>query len=477
MRPALILALLLGASRLAAQTAPLTPGDSALIYRILTAEDHRNASDSALAQGMANADPRVRALAARALARITDSTYAARRAGPVYAPRVTWPLPEWRPRLDSLVAAKDDCAHLERALGDSAWQVRFRAADVLSASCAASTGIRDTLLAWVARLPADWSHHAAGVPSWQPAAHAVRALARTRPAESIPPIRRLAGHPSWGVRLYTARAAGIAADTATLRRLALDRDDNVKEAAITALSALTGHTDDAIYRKALNSSGAQAVRAAALALKGGTDLEDARALDRALRRWLRRPNDSERDARLALLDAAGRPATEDRKWNAPPPLPADVVPLALGADVRLVVTMSPAAGGGNFTVHLRGDVAPITAARIIELVRHHYYDGLVWQRVIPDFVIQGGGPGANEYVGYTHFFRDELGTVSHLRGGVGMSTRGHDTGDGQWFFDVGDEARLDPLYTLFGEVVEGMDVVDAIQEGDRIASIRMEEND
>ncbi|HET7040736.1 MAG TPA: hypothetical protein VFI13_01910, partial [Gemmatimonadales bacterium] len=222
MRPPFLLALLCAAP-LAAQTAPPSPGDTALIYRILTAEDHRDAGDSALAQGIANADARIHALAARALARIADSTYAARRAGPVYAPRVTWPLPEWRPRLDSLVAAKDDCAHLERALGDSAWQVRFRAADVVGPSCVASDGIRDTLLAWISRLPADWSHHAAGVPSWQPAAHAVRALARTRPAESVATIRRLAASPAWGVRLYTARAAGIAADTATLRRLAVDR--------------------------------------------------------------------------------------------------------------------------------------------------------------------------------------------------------------------------------------------------------------
>jgi cyclophilin family peptidyl-prolyl cis-trans isomerase len=303
----------------------------------------------------------------------------------------------------------------------------------------------------------------------------VRALARLAPVEAGPQVRALAHHAQWGVRLYAARAAGIAADTATLRLLLADRDDNVKEAAITALASLTGHADDALYRAALNASGAQAVRAAALALKGSTDPESARALDRALRRWLRRPNDSERDARLALLDAAGRPATADRPFSTPQPLPADVVPLALGADVRLVITMDSTAGGGSFVVTLRGDVAPITAARILDLVRRHYYDGLVWQRVIPDFVIQGGGPGANEYVGYSRFFRDELGTVSHLRGGVGMSTRGHDTGDGQWFFDVADEARLDPQYTLFAEVVEGMSAVDGIMESDVISSIRVQE--
>ena len=468
------LAFLLAAFPLAAQSAPLTTADSSLIYRILSAEDRRDRGDSALVLGHQHADPRIRAIADRALERITDSTYAARARGPAYVPRVTWPLPAWRPRLDSLQPAKDDCARLERALGDGAWEVRFRAADLLSASCAGSSAIRDTLLAWIARRPAS-ERHAMGVPSWQPAAHAIRALARIRPGEALPFIRTLASSPIWGIRLYTARAAGAAADTATLRRLATDRDDNVKEGAITALAPLTGHADDPLYRRALDASGAQAVRAAALALKGSTDPETVRALDRALRRWLRRPNDSERDARLALLEAAGRPATQDRPFSAPLPLPADVVPLALGADVRLVVTMDTGAGGQRFVVKLRGDVAPITAARILDLVRRHYYDGLVWQRVVPDFVVQGGGPGANEYVGYTHFFRDELGTVSHLRGGVGMSTRGHDTGDGQWFFDVGDEARLDPQYTLFAEVVDGMAAVDAIMEGDRIGTIRPEQ--
>jgi cyclophilin family peptidyl-prolyl cis-trans isomerase len=92
--------------------------------------------------------------------------------------------------------------------------------------------------------------------------------------------------------------------------------------------------------------------------------------------------------------------------------------------------------------------------------------------VEPDFVIQGGGPGANEYVGAARFLRDELGTIPHPRGAVGMSTRGHDTGDAQWFIDLKDNPRLLRDYTVFGEVVEGMEVVDAILEGDRIATIR-----
>jgi len=64
-----------------------------------------------------------------------------------------------------------------------------------------------------------------------------------------------------------------------------------------------------------------------------------------------------------------------------------------------------------------------------------------------------------------------LGTVPHVRGTVGMSTRGHDTGDAQWFVNLRDNLRLGRDYTVFGEVIEGMDVVDGVLEGDVIASI------
>ena len=135
--------------------------------------------------------------------------------------------------------------------------------------------------------------------------------------------------------------------------------------------------------------------------------------------------------------------------------------------------MSPSSGGGWFVVKLRGDVAPIMAARILELARTGYYDGLTWHRVEHDFVIQGGSPGANEYVSSVRdYLRDELGTVPHVRGTVGMSTRGHDTGDAQWFVNLKDNLRLNRDYTIFGEVIDGIDVVDGILEGDVIASIR-----
>ena len=149
------------------------------------------------------------------------------------------------------------------------------------------------------------------------------------------------------------------------------------------------------------------------------------------------------------------------------------VALALGADVRVRVTMSDASGGGSFIVKLRGDVAPMMSARILALVNAGYYNNGNWHRVEADFVIQGGGPGTNEYVGHKDYLRDELGSIPHSRGTVGMSTRAHDTGDAQWFINLKDNVRLGRDYTVFAEVVDGIDVVDAVLEGDVIARIEL----
>jgi cyclophilin family peptidyl-prolyl cis-trans isomerase len=256
-----------------------------------------------------------------------------------------------------------------------------------------------------------------------------------------------------------------------LRQLVGDPDPNVREAAIEGVRKTMGHNGDSIFVAALADSFPQVVRAAAVALRQTPDSAAREAASAAFERWVDRASDSERDVRLALLAAAGLPISRDR----PPPrrseLPPRAIELALGADVRLQVTMSPSSGGGSFVVRLRGDAAPMTAARILELATSGYYDGLTWHRVEQDFVIQGGSPGWNEYSGYSRYFRDELSTVPNVRGTVGMSTRGHDTGDAQWFVNLCDNRRLDRSYTVFAEVVEGMEVVDGIMEGDVIASI------
>lgn len=471
MRPILIAALLALPAAAFAQNRALSVADSALIGRILLAEDRRDSSDAALADGARHANARVRTLAQRARGRIIDPRFVARDSLPTLPAPAVWPEPAWRLRLRGLTAQKNDCAALRMALADSAWPVRLRAADLVTAACSADNDLVATLREWIDALPTDASRRRAGGVSWHAAAHAGVALARVRPDEALARIGKLAPHRQWQVRMYAARAAAVLSDTLRLRALARDADDNVKEAAIESLARLTAHSDDDIYLAALGGQGAQAVRAAAIALKGSPRADVRAAVAATYGRWVARGNASARDARVALLEAAGRPASDDRS----PPVHAELLPqvvaLALGADIRLRVTMAPASGGGWFVVRLRGDVAPLMASRILALARAGYYDGLTWHRVEHDFVIQGGSPGANEYVGLPEFIRDELGTVPHARGTVGMSTRGHDTGDAQWFVNLRDNSRLGRDYTVFAEVIEGIGVVDGILEGDAIASI------
>ena len=103
-------------------------------------------------------------------------------------------------------------------------------------------------------------------------------------------------------------------------------------------------------------------------------------------------------------------------------------------------------------MHFDRAVAPLAYQRISQLIRDKYYDGLTFHRVVPNFVIQGGSPGANEYAGAARFMRDELSERPHARGTVGLSTRGHHTGDAQIFVNLADNRILDLEYTVIGAV-------------------------
>jgi cyclophilin family peptidyl-prolyl cis-trans isomerase len=153
----------------------------------------------------------------------------------------------------------------------------------------------------------------------------------------------------------------------------------------------------------------------------------------------------------------------------PAPLQRQALPFAeelerLGR-ARIVLEM---AGGGEIEIRLLVTEAPTHAARFARLVSSGYFNGLTFHRVVTNFVLQGGSPGANEYSGAAAYTRDELGLVSHWRGTVATSTRGRDTGDGQIFINLVDNLRLNHDYTVFGEVVSGIEIADQVAEGDMI---------
>ena len=128
-------------------------------------------------------------------------------------------------------------------------------------------------------------------------------------------------------------------------------------------------------------------------------------------------------------------------------------------------------GGGRIELELLPGDAPASVHRFATLARAGHYDGLTFHRWVPNFVIQGGSPAANEYAGDSRFMDDELGRIGHLRGSVGISTRGRHTGDAQIFIDLLDLPRLDHDYTVFARVIGGMDVADQILEGDVIGRV------
>ncbi len=470
----------LAAPVLAVAQAPapaLSRADSVLLYDVLSAEDRRDLGAEALARGEAHADPRIAQIARRARARLADSTFAARTTlgqPDVARPFPSWPEPEWAARYRALGGREGNCAPLLAALTDSAVQVRQRAI-ILSGQrrdCAANTTLRDALLRFIQAGRGEGLSRARGEASWQLASDALLALSRVDADASAVARGFLSRHPHPMLRRAAARSAVVVRDTSTLRLLMRDEDGNVQEAALRGLATLTGLAYESDFRRLLGREVPQAALAAAEALKGTTDPETKRAAADELARRVARNWASERDIRNALRAVVDEAPTEAWQPGRPDSLPWDVVALALGERRFVRVTMSRLHGGRDFTVELRGDVAPIQAARVLAHVRANAYDGTRWHRVEPNFVIQGGSPHDNEYAGSGRFVVDELSTVPHPRGTVGMSTRGHSTGDLQWFVNLRDNARLTADYTVFGVVVEGMEAVDDVMEGDLIYVMR-----
>jgi cyclophilin family peptidyl-prolyl cis-trans isomerase len=168
-----------------------------------------------------------------------------------------------------------------------------------------------------------------------------------------------------------------------------------------------------------------------------------------------------------LSEETGNKVVPQTVRFAPDPLPSAEFVLGLRG-ARATFRMKEA---GSFGIELYPEAAPLTAAQFARLAESGYYRGLTFHRIAPNFVIQGGSPGANEYVGTSGYIRDEVSNLSHERGTLGISTGGRDTGDSQIFVNLVDNFRLDHNYTVFARVVEGMERVDEIQEGDVIEEI------
>lgn len=126
---------------------------------------------------------------------------------------------------------------------------------------------------------------------------------------------------------------------------------------------------------------------------------------------------------------------------------------------------------GTFLVRFLPDAAPFTCLNIGELIRRRFYNRLTFHRVVPNFVIQGGDPRGDGWGGPGFAMRSEFSYEHYDRGMVGVASAGKDTEGSQFFVTHSKQPHLDGRYTIFGEVIQGMDVVDRIQIGDTIESV------
>jgi cyclophilin family peptidyl-prolyl cis-trans isomerase/HEAT repeat protein len=399
------------------------------------------------------------------------------------------------------------CSPLLEAAGDAHTLVAQAAIDALGRGCPVgeTEKVTESLKRIADSLPRDATPSASSRRvEWHRAAHAIVSLATVAPEAAQSRMAAFVRHPVWQVRVYAARAAVAIKDADTLRALANDSSDNVRATVITGLGRVTEHGDDKIFIASLTRTEHAVIQAAARALQGSPNRAEAvTALVGALQRLSALKKDNTRDPRVAILQRLQELGSADQaahlkplladfdprvatvaaetltKWTGvahtaapvrPPthaPRFADVMGLQ-STPVRITMRT-----GGAFELRLYPEEAPATVERFVRLARTGYYNGLTFHRVAPNWVIQGGSPGANEFSGDSPFMIDEMGMRSHTRGTLGISTRGRDTGDAQIFVNLGDNPSLDHAFTVWGEVVQGMETVDAVVEGDVIDKIEV----
>ena len=126
---------------------------------------------------------------------------------------------------------------------------------------------------------------------------------------------------------------------------------------------------------------------------------------------------------------------------------------------------------GNIVLELYDADAPNTVGNFETLINKGYYDGLTFHRVVPGFVIQGGCPKGTGTGGPGYTIKCEINPNKHVKGALSMAHAGKDTGGSQFFICLGDFPHLDGVHTVFGKVLEGMDVVEKVAPGDKMNKV------
>ncbi len=345
-------------------------------------------------------------------------------------------------------------------------------------------------------------------------AAALAALARVAPSDALRPIEAWAAASEWLQRFYAARALGGVAWPGAAAPLALLVRDSDPRVVAEALVAAAQAPDSAAlpYRWFIEGLAAGDVMVRAAAARGLARAPRTQDLPLLLQAYERATADSLTDAAVATVEAlgalrdAGVPAERSffvRFARAGDAIVRRAVNAHLGPDwgavtpvesgwgeaeyVHVVRTLlAPALAGvlprvriatghGDVVLALAAADAPLTVANFLTLIRTGYYASapLRWHRVVPNFVLQDGDPRGDGNGGPARAIRDEMNRIRYGRGTLGMALSGPDTGGSQFFLTHSPQPHLDGGYTVFGRVVEGMDVADAIVQDDAILRIEV----
>jgi peptidyl-prolyl cis-trans isomerase B (cyclophilin B) len=156
------------------------------------------------------------------------------------------------------------------------------------------------------------------------------------------------------------------------------------------------------------------------------------------------------------------------QWNKPPEMQIDI---SKTYHVKMETTR------GLIELDLYPQYAPKTVNNFIFLAQQGYYDGVSFHRVIDNFVIQGGDPTGTGAGGPGYKFEDEVydNPLKHETNSISMANAGPNTNGSQFFITHSPQPHLDGKHTVFGKVVNGADVVDAIRQGDKMEKVEVSE--
>jgi cyclophilin family peptidyl-prolyl cis-trans isomerase/HEAT repeat protein len=337
---------------------------------------------------------------------------------------------------------------------------------------------------------------------------AFTALARLEPSTFLSVLAGLEADADWNVRVAIAQALGALPDQQGVPRLTVmlqDRDRRVIPPVLNALIASKAggmdkvllerlKSDDFVIRATaanglaeIKAAGAvQALTDAYRASAGGDVTYVARAatlsalakLDPAAARPLLQDALEDRDwavrvrARTLLaeqgvtdVDDAMRPAATAHQIDSPDWL-AIISP-------RFSPRVFIDTDKGTVELELAIIDAPLTVANFMSLARKGFFNGIPIHRVVPDFVVQDGDPRGDGEGGPGYTIRDEINQRPYLRGTLGMALDWQDTGGSQFFITHSPQPHLDGRYTVFGYVVDGIEVVDRLVPGDAIRRVRV----